>query len=182
MDRKVKRLLVFYITSALCCTLVFCGGILADKYASSLLTSYDLFQTIKVKKVNMKEAIKNIDVAIAQVRAEMPRNMGQESSEADILLALDILKSRLKSCAISIDTLEKKDDDITLPVTIRGVLSDYHKFMNDLGYIQALRFPFFVISTMSIDKLEREQKEIVIFEIKGALTMRTNFPEYTSGS
>jgi hypothetical protein len=112
MDRKVKRLLVFYITSALCCTLVFCGGILADKYASSLLTSYDLFQTIKVKKVNMKEAIKNIDVAIAQ----------------------------------------------------------------------ALRFPFFVISTMSIDKLEREQKEIVIFEIKGALTMRTNFPEYTSGS
>jgi hypothetical protein len=51
MDRKVKRLLI-PITSALCCTLVL-RRYPADRYAS-LLTSYDLFQTIKVRN-NMKE-------------------------------------------------------------------------------------------------------------------------------
>jgi len=180
MDRKVKKLLILYITSALCCTLIFCGGILADKYASSLLTSYDLFQSIKVKKVNMKEAIKNIDLAILQVRAEMPSGMSAETTEADVLLTLDILKSRLKSSSISIDALEKKEDDIILPVTIRGALSDYQKFMHDLGYLQSLTFPFFVIRSLSLDKLEREKKEIVVFEIKGTLTMRTNFPGMSS--
>ena len=181
MDRKVKRLLILYITSALCCTLVFGGGILADKYASSLLTSYDLFQTIKVKKVNMKEAIKNIDLAISRVRTEMPGEMSAETTEADVLLALDVLKSRLKSSSISIDALEKKEDDVILPVTIRGALSDYQRFMNDLGYLQSLKFPFFVIRSLSLDKLEREQKEIVSFEIKGVLIMRTNFPGTSSG-
>jgi hypothetical protein len=181
MDRKVKRLLILYIASALCCTLVFCGGILADRYASSLLKSYDLFQTIKVRKVNMKEAIKNIDLAISQVRTEMPGGMSAETTEAEVLLALDILKSRLKSSSISIDALEKNENDVILPVVIRGALSDYQTFMNDLGYLQSLKFPFFVIHSLSLDKLEREKKELVVFEIKGVLTMRTNFPGMSTG-
>jgi hypothetical protein len=182
MDLRIKRLLFLYIASALCCTIFFCGGILADKYAASLLTSYDQFQTIKVKKVNMKDAVRDIDLAIAQVRAGMPRDINLESSEADVLLALDILKSRFKSYTVTIDALEKKETGVTLPVTIRGVLADYTKFMDDLGYLKALKFPFFVISTVSIDKLERAQKELVVFEIKGILTMGTTFPGIMSGS
>ena len=138
MDRKIKKLLFLYIASALCCSIVFGGGILADKYASSLLTSYDLFQTIKVKKVNMKEAVRDIDLAIAKVRAGMPRDMSLETSEANVLLALDILKSRFKSYTVTIEILEKKEAEITLPIVIRGILTDYAKFMEDIGYLPLL--------------------------------------------
>jgi hypothetical protein len=182
MDRKLKRLFAVYIAAATGCAIVVCLGILADRYAASLNETFDTYQTLKINKANMKHSIKAIEAATARLRAEIPRDFSREAVESSILLTFDDLKSRLKGYQVSIGSLERKEAEIALPVTIQGILTDYRVFLNNLGALQALNFPFFAISKVSFGKSEetakgRKDKPMpVLFEIKGALTMQTHLP------
>jgi hypothetical protein len=182
MDRKLKRLLAFYIAAATCCATIVCLGIVADRYAASLMETFDVYQTLKINKANMKNSIKTMDVAMARLRAEVPEDFSKEAVESSILLTFDDLKSRLKGCQIAIGGLEHKDGAISLPVNIQGILTNYRVFLNNLGALQALNFPFFAISEVSLGKSEEMARDgkakqmPVLFKIKGALTMQTSLP------
>jgi hypothetical protein len=182
MDRKLKRLLALYLAAATGCAIIACFGILADRYAASLMETFDIYQTLKINKANVKNSIKTMDASMARLRAEIPQDFSREAVESSILLTFDELKSRLKGCQVSIGSLERKEAEITLPVTIQGMLTDYRVFLNNIGALQALKFPFFAISEVSFGKSEeiskegKDKKMPVLFEIKGALTMQTNLP------
>ena len=55
MDRKLKRLLSFYLTAAACCAVIVCLGIVADRYAASLMETFDVYQTLKINKAEHEE-------------------------------------------------------------------------------------------------------------------------------
>jgi hypothetical protein len=185
MDTKLKRLFVFYMASALCCAIIISAGVVVDRYAAAQLATFNVYQTLLVNNSNMKRAIKNMDVAIAQIRSEIPTDLSREAMEADILSAFDGLKSRFKNCHVAFAALQRHDDEISLPVTIRGLVTDYHKFLGDIGYLQERKFPFFLIAEVAVTKSEqssKEEKEPVIFEVKGKLTMHGNLPGTGQGS
>lgn len=182
MNPKIRRLFVFYTISASCCTLLLSAAILIKEYSSSLLETYDTLQILKTKQVLMKNVIRDIDKAIVRLNKEIPSNSSEEMTKAEILYGMDDLKSRFKSYDISFATIEKKDLDVVLPVNIVGPILDYGKFINDVSYIQNLRYPFFIFKELHIEKRERDGKSLIIFDIKGNLTMRINSPGQTSGS
>jgi len=182
MDPRIRRLFKFYIISASCCTLLFCAGILIKEYSSSLLDTYDTLLTLKTKQVLMKNVIRDIDVTIVKINKEIPRNYSEEMTRAEVLYVLDDLKTRFKSYDISITSLEKKDFDIVLPLNIVGPVFDYKQFINDVSYLQNLRYPFFLFKDIVIEKREKDGKSLVVFDIKGVITMRINSPRVTSGS
>ena len=130
----------------------------------------------------MKNSIKTMDATMARLRTEIPEDFSREAVEASILLTFDDLKSRLKGCRVSIGGLERQEAEITLPVTIQGIINDYRVLLNNIGALQALKFPFFAISEVSFGKSEESSRDgkdkpmPVMFEIKGALTMQTNLP------
>jgi hypothetical protein len=185
MDTKLKRLFVTYVASALCCATIVSAGIVVDRYAAAQLATFNVYQTLLVNNSNMKNAIKNMDVAIARIRSEIPPDLSREAMEADILATFDDLKSRFKNCHVAFTGFHRHDDEISLPVTIRGLVTDYYKFLGDLGYLQERKFPFFLIAEVAVRKSEpsgKNEKEPVVFEIKGELTMHGNLPGPGQGS
>jgi hypothetical protein len=185
MDTHLKRWFVAYAASALCCAIIVSAGVLVNRYAAAQLETFNVYQTLLVNKSNMKNAIKNMDVAIAQIRSEIPGDLGREALQADILVAFDDLKSRFKNCQVAIAGFQRHEDEISLPVTIRGPVTNYHKFLDDIGYLQERKFPFFFIAEIAVTKSERsdkEEKEPVVFEIKGAFAMRGILPGTGQGS
>jgi hypothetical protein len=185
MDTHLKRWFVIYLASALCCALSVSAGVLVNRYAAAQLDTFNVYQTLLVNKSNMKNAIKNMDVAIARIRSEIHGDLSREALEADILAAFDDLKAHFKNCHLSVAGFQRHDDEISLPVTIRGPVTNYHKFIGDIGYLQDRKFPFFFIAEVAVTKSERsntDEKEPVIFEIKGKLTMHGNLPGTGLGS
>jgi hypothetical protein len=130
----------------------------------------------------MKNTIRDIDNTIIKIKKEMPGDLTEEMVIAEILYTIDTFKVDFGRYILSIQPIEKKDSNILLPVTIRGPIFNYESFINDIAHIQHLRHPFFVINDLSIEKREQEAKSIVIFEIKGYLTMQVSPPIMTSGS
>jgi len=182
MNPRIRRLFNYYIISASCCTLLFGAGILVKEYSASLLNAYDTLQTLRTKQVLMKNAIREIDEAIVKINKEIPRNYSEEMTRAEVLYVLDNMKTRFKSYDVSITSIEKKELDITLPVNIVGPVFDYKQFINDVSYLQNLSYPFFLFKDILIEKREKDGKSLVVFDIKGEITMRIANPGVTSGS
>jgi hypothetical protein len=182
MNPKIRRLFNFYIISASCCTLLFGAGILIKEYSASLLNAYDTLQTLRTKQVIMKNVIREIDEAIVKINKEIPRNYSEEMTRAEVLYVLDDIKRRFTSYDVSITGIEKKDLDIALPVNIVGPVFDYKKFINDVSYLQNISYPFFLFKDILVEKREKDGKSLVVFDIKGEITMRIANPGVTSGS
>jgi hypothetical protein len=103
----------------------------------------------------------------------IPPNYHTEEMEGAILTTVDAIKTRMKGADINLANLEKKENEVTLPVSITGAMNEYASFINDVGYLQSLVSPFMFISSISISKSSDEKKGAVIFEIKGTLKMRS---------
>jgi hypothetical protein len=153
MDQRLKRLLIYYAVSAFCATALISGAIISDRYITSLSNTLNQFQTLKINSVKMKTAT--------------------EEMEGAILTTVDAIKTRMKGADINLANLEKKENEVSLPIIITGAMGEYASFINDIGYLQSLASPFMFISSISISKSPDEKKSAVIFEIKGTLKMRS---------
>jgi hypothetical protein len=89
--------------------------------------------------------------------------------EEFILMSLDDLKIRMDDADITITKIEDKGSEVQLPVTIKSPLRDYTAMVNQVGYLQSLRFPFFAISGVKISKSGEKANVQTAFEITGAL-------------
>lgn len=147
-----------------------------------MLDTYDTLQELKTKQVLMKNAIRDIDGAIVKINKEIPRNYSEEMTRAEVLYVLDSMKTRFKSYDVTITSIEKKDLDIALPVNIVGPVFDYKQFVKDVSYLQNLRYPFFIFKDVLIEKRQKGEKSLVVFDIKGDITMRITNPGVASGT
>ena len=94
-----------------------------------------------------------------------------------MLLALDDLKSKAGSAEIAVTNIEDKGADLQLSVTIRAPLKDYTSLVNFVGYLQSLKFPFFGITGIKIQRSEDPTvSALLLLKSKGAL----KFPKASS--
>ncbi|MBM4272155.1 MAG: hypothetical protein FJ139_08385 [Deltaproteobacteria bacterium] len=169
MDKKLKMLLFAYGASALCAALCISGAILSNKYISSLSATLGQFQNLKVNSVKMKDATRDMEAILSQTRSLAPSYHRPEEMEGSLLTTLDSIKSRMKGADISITHFEKKGSEISIPVVITGTIRDYTEFVNFIGYLQSLRFPFFFTSDILISGRSGDTGEVVDFKINGIL-------------
>jgi len=173
MDSKLKRLLFFYTVSVCCAVVLISGAILSGRYITSISNTLNQFQTLKINHIKMKGSIKEMEITSAKIQSMVPPDYKAAEMEGAILMAVDSIRSRMKGADMMVGNFERKENEVSLPITIVGTIRDYTMFVHDLGYLQAMTSPFVFINSVSLSKSSTETKDAVAFDIKGVLRFQS---------
>jgi hypothetical protein len=176
--KGLKRLLVYYCVAALVLVLTISGTLILNAYCDFLYDSVNRLLAIKVGYVKMKDATEEIRRSAEKVKAIIPPGVLEESPDRLIVASLDTVKARFRNDEVVIAGIAHKDTEVSLPVTIKGRLNDYSGFVNDIGFLQAMKFPFFSVMNVALKKTEESGTESVVYEITGEL----RFPKLQGGA
>lgn len=176
-DKKLQRLLVVYGAFSVLFLAILAAGILLSDYARSNNETEKNLERIRSGLVRIEGATKEIRGSIVTVEKTIPVSIFKESPELQVLSGLDDLKGAMRYASIHVTEIGATDNKIVLPVTIRGFLADYSTFVNDVGRLQAMRFPFMNIRGIQINKEEtgntapagQKRSGRVVYEITGEL-------------
>ena len=167
MDKRLKRLLFYYICSALGVTFVLSGTIISHLYAASLAKTLSQFETLKIHQIKMKGAIKKIEKTTVEIGLIIPYSYKPEEMGERILTAIDSIKTRLRGVNITLGNFDRRENELFLPVTLTGVIDSYVVFVKEVGYLQSMISPVMLIDSVSMAKATT--KEEVSYEIKGVM-------------
>jgi hypothetical protein len=169
IDSKLKRLFLYYLLSGILFIGVLSSGILLDRYLHSLHETSSKLKNLKISLIKMRDATSDLRKCLSTVKTIIPYDLSKDSPEKLILFSLDALKMLMKDAEIAISEIEYKETEVNLPVTISGVAGDYSAIVNNVGYLESMKFPFFTITNLSIKKSDEPGKRFVVYEIKGVL-------------
>ncbi len=175
-DDKLKRLFRLYGIAAAVFMVILAGCVLMKEYTMSYDETASNLEKIRLGLVRTERATRDMEQSIAKMEQVIPAHLLAESPEKQILTGLDSLKGIIENTTINVTDMAKKEGRVTLPVSIKGVITDYSHFVNKVGYLQAMRFPFMVIQGISIRKEDlspdaggQKKPRPVVFEITGEL-------------
>lgn len=173
MNNRSNRLFLCYVISGVIFIAILSANIVLKKYGDSLSDALKKLDTVRSNLTGMKDAQAGIDRTITRVNALVPSDIALKTPEERIFTTLDELKNRMRGAEITITNIEYDGAEVILPVTIKGTMAgktisrDYTQFVNNVGYLQSLSFPFFFIG--SINMSQSQDKTSVLYEIKGSL-------------
>jgi len=153
------------------------AAIVMKKYVDSLYATLDRLQEFNVQYIKVRAAIDDIEKLSKRLKSMLPGDSSGQSKEEHMLMALDDLKSKAGPSELVVANIEDKGVDLQLAVTIRAPMKDYTSFVNFVGYLQSLKFPFFGITGMKIQRSDDPNALVTSFEIIGIL----KFPKTTPG-
>jgi hypothetical protein len=158
--------------------MVLTGVIISKRYNDSLSNTQKKLQAARSNLISMKDVQGDMGKTITDLKEIVPSDFASRTPEERIFTGLDELKFRMKNAEIVVTNMEYKGDEVSLPVTIKSSISgkaaakDYASFVNDIGYLQSMGFPFFTIGSISM--VQSQDRASVSYEIKGALkTLKT---------
>lgn len=178
-DRKLRRFMHLYAAVSAVFIVILALGVLAREYAMSFDETAANLERIRLGLVRIERATKDMKQSIVTVEQVVPLRLFAETPERQILAGLDELKSSMKGAVINITDISSRDNKTVLPISIKGLITDYSIFVNDIGKLQAMRFPFMTIQSIVIkkedaasDKAAGGQKKPgrIVYEITGELT------------
>lgn len=167
--RRLRKMFLVYGLSVTVLLITLSGAILTKKYTDSLYATLDRLQEFNIQHIKVRAAIDDIDKSSARIKALLSQTESGESVEERMLLTLDDLKMKAGSAEIAVTNIEDKGADLQLSVTIRSPLTDYSSLVHFVGYLQSLKFPFFGITGIKIQKSEDSASSMTMFELKGTL-------------
>ncbi len=168
MNEILKRFSAYYLLSGMLFVLVLSGIIMLGKYEDALVATASTLQKARGNLMRTREAGSHVNSLLMDMKMLLPDSVS-DNPERLVLKGLDEMKSRLKDAEITITNIEYKGDEIILPVHMKARMKDYAAFVNMVGYLQSMRFPFFIINTVSLAHAQDKEIGAVLYEIKGEL-------------
>jgi hypothetical protein len=175
---RIRKSLFIFGLSGILLLVALSGAIVMKKYVESLYATLDRLQEFNVQYIKVRASIDDIEKSLVRLKSLLPGDSSGQSKEEHMLMALDDLKSKAGSSEIMVANIEDKGTDLQLAVTIRAPMKDYTSFVNFIGYLQSLKFPFFGITEIKMQRSDDANARVTSFEIKGAL----KFPKTMSGA
>lgn len=178
-DRKLRRFMHLYAAVSAVFIVILALGVLAREYAMSFDETAANLERIRLGLVRIERATKDMKQSIVTVEQVVPLRLFAETPERQILAGLDELKSSMKGAVINITDISSRDNKTVLPISIKGPITDYSIFVNDIGKLQAMRFPFMTIQSIVIKKEDagsdktaggQKKPDRIVYEITGELT------------
>ena len=183
-DRRLKRLFMSYVVvcTIFLTVIIFC--VVVREYAGSLNITLEELQNFRANITRIKDATVNMKHSVETINAAIASDYFSNSSEKQLLMGLDALKTTMKNDAIMVTEFSFTDAEISLPVSVRGTMNSYSSFVNDIGRLQSFKFPFLSIKGVTIKKGETIQvvneaneigeKKATVYEISGDLRLPKN--------
>lgn len=165
LERTITRHLVAGITLSV----IIFSVIALGKYKNSLLDATSRSELIRINALKMKENTIHMDSVIKRMNSLLPHDYYSKSHRELLLLALDNIKMTIKGSVITVTNFDEKADEITLPVNISIPVDDYVSLVNNIGYLQSMRFPHFVIKNVVMERAA--DSGTIICRIDGLLKM-----------
>lgn len=178
-DRKLQRFLRLYIAASAVFIVILAVCVLAKEYAMSFDETSKNLERIRLGLVRIERATRDMQQSIVAVEQVVPLRLFAETPQRQLLAGLDDLKSSMKGSVINISDISAKENKIVLPISIKGFITDYSLFVNDVGKLQAMRFPFMAIQSIVIRKEDsvsgqgpggQKKPQHIVYEITGELT------------
>lgn len=180
-DRKLKRLIMSYIIVSVIFLAVIVLCIIVREYSGSLKETLKELRSFRTNITRIKDTTIDMKHSVETINATISSDYFSNSSEKQLLMGLDVLKTTMKNDAVMVTEFLYTDTEINLPVSIRGVMSGYPSLVSDIGKLQSLKFPFFSIKGITMKKGEtiqvvKEANEIgerkaTVYEINGDLRL-----------
>ncbi|MBF0558694.1 MAG: hypothetical protein HQL08_07940 [Nitrospirae bacterium] len=164
---RIKIAAFYCLAAGLVFTIILSAVILSGKYRDSLAIAVDTLQKARLNLMQVRDANRLVDSSLSGIKAIVPPGVFSIQPEVALLERIDDMKERAKDAEITVSNIDRKGDEVSLPVTMRSGVRDYTDLVNTVGYLESMRFPFFSITNVSItpsqDKLQ--------YDIRGALRM-----------
>lgn len=164
----MKRLFICYAISGLLFVIILSGAVALNGYKTSVLDTLNKLHTVRANLAIMEGAINDMDITISEAERAIPHDLKIKTPERLIFTALDKLKARMYLAEIRVSPIVINEVKVSLPVVIRAEMKNYTALVNNVGYLEALRFPFFSIDDISISRNE----ELISYEIRGRLVTK----------
>lgn len=169
---KLRKYLIIYGVVGVLLAGSLSANIVTYNYNFNLADTYRKLQTVKYNMAKMKDLPGTIDKALSDIKLVFPPGQNILTPETQIFTAIDALKLKFAGNEVSFTAMESKDNNISMPVLIKGEFDDYSAFVDSVGYLQSLKFPFFSVEGISLSQAQAFGP--VRFEVKGKLKTLKN--------
>lgn len=167
MINQLKRHITNNLISGLSASVIVLCLIVMGRYYESLQITAGQLETVKTTLSRKGVSSHELDTILTRLKVLVPSDLYAKTREEHIFLAIDNLKSRFIDAEVAVANFEDRADTVSMPVTVKGTLKGYSGFVNDIGYLTALKFPFFSINAISLTK----KGATVVYVINGAFFM-----------
>lgn len=175
-NNKQKHFLAYYLISVVCAGLLISSAVLTNNYRKSMADTYTKLQQVRANMVKIRADLAQMKTAAALMKRDGPSGISPSTAERRILLTVDDLNTRLKAAELTVSAFTRNNQEVHLPISIKGSFDDYSQFLNLIGSLQAMNGPFFPIESLSIsveggasDKTVKPGG--VNYDLKGTLKM-----------
>ena len=180
-DRKLKRLFISYIIVSVIFLAVVVLCVVVTDYANSLNETLKALLSFRTNVTRIKDVTADMKHSVETINATISHDYFSNSSEKQLLMGLDVLKTTMKNDTVAVTEFLYTDAEISLPVSVRGTMNSYSSFVSDIGKLQSLKFPFLSIKGITIKKGETIQvvneangigeRKATVYEISGDLRL-----------
>jgi hypothetical protein len=168
-SRSLRRYYFYFCAASLICLIVVTVDTLLSNYAASLRRSVALLETRRGDAVKATASMKLLQKSSSELRAAIPADAFKQTPDRLILVSLDKLKTIAPKGILVVGTVQTKDNETTLPITLKGSLADYPGFLGVIGRLQTMRFPFAVIDEVLLVPPGSGGTTEATYEIRGVL-------------
>lgn len=167
MIEPLKRHIINNLRLGALASVIALSAVVASKYDGSLNETASQLETVKRTLSRKSSSSHEFDLVLSRMKALIPPDFNAKTTEEQIFFAIDNLKSRFSGVDVTVANLEDRGDMVSMPVVIKGTLKTYSSFVSDIGYLTALRFPYFGINDASLSVKDAN----IMYVINGALLM-----------
>ncbi len=176
-DNKLKRLFTYYLYAASVFLIILLLCLVAGEYARSLDETLNSLAKLSSGLIRISDFTADMKKTIAASDSVIPSHYFVDTPEKSLLMSLDTLKTTMPNTEITVSGFITKEGEMSLPVTIKGFVGDYSIFVNNIGRLQVMKFPFFSIQSLIMKKTavtaseKKSGKQLVAYEIIGELRL-----------
>lgn len=173
-DQTLRKHYVLYVVGAIIFTVTLSAAVVVQRYASEMKDTVDKLRTLSGGSVRVRRATESAHESMAKIRREIPPSYLSMPVENVIFQAVDTVRDRAKNAEIVVESLQEKDNEMVLPVAVKGPLGDYGEFLRIVALLESLRFPFFSAGELI---MSQDANKVPYYELRGS--MRTPKPSET---
>lgn len=145
LGSALRRRLIIFLVLGGCCVIALAAGLLLRKYAGSLSMPKG-----KAESRAMQTTVNEMETSLKRLKGLLPVQLTVRAGEERIYAVLDALRVRYRNADIKVEGLQERGDELVMPVRINFKGITYSALVQEIGYLQSLRFPFFEITDLTL--------------------------------
>lgn len=159
LNKRFLVAAVMFLVSAMICVGQIRSRRLLEKTRDELLRAKAGFSQLQQATKDRRNALETLK--------SMYAHGAHTSAERIIYGKIDELNALLRPSNMTISTIERKGDEVSLQYSFKFVNPDYNDFLNNIGYLEGSVFPLTVVSAVAIMKAEIDGRSVLSCSIDG---------------